>query len=388
MYNNYRFVHYERKDKKIMKLTKKIFALALAAGMVLSTTSCADESWSYKDDTNTLSIGTYIYYMSGAYGYAQNKLSSSTEDSTEPTQPEDIFSAEIEDQNGEKVNVNDYILREGELACKNLLNINKMFDDMGLKLTAEQLSAAQSNADQTWNYYGKTYESLGVSKESFYNAEYLFAAKYEAIFKALYTKGGEKEVSTDEIKKHFTENYTDYSYFPVNLYSTSTGDDGNTVSTALSENEIDKITKSLNSYKAQINSGNRTYTDFAETYVKENNLESDPTVSNTEILEDSSIGDEIKKAIEGLDTGKADVIKIGEDSSAVMYLVYKGDINEKAKNEFSDDQQYKVLQEMKSDEYKDDLEKAAKEYKCEKNEAAVSKYQPNMFLKLSQSSAG
>lgn len=373
-----------------MKTTKKLLALALAMGMLTVSASCADQSWSYKDDINTLSIGTYIYYMSGAYGYASNQVSSAqTESATQSgteaaTEAVDVLTQEIEDPNGDKVNAQDYILQEAENACKNLLNTEKLFAQKGLTLSETELTAAESNADQAWSYYGQTYEKLGISKDSFYRAEYLFAAKYNALFDAIYGIGGEKAVSDDEIKAYFIENYTNYAYLPMNLYTTtdSESDDASSTdstSVAFSEEEVKQATDDFNAYAQQINNGSKTYDEIAQAYTIAAGLEEDPSVTNTEILEDSSLGDELKEALEGLDANQATVIQVGEDSTAVLYLVYKGDINKEAENVFEESQRSSVLYSMKFEEYQKDMDAQAKAYECEKNDAAINSYQPTMF---------
>lgn len=373
-----------------MKTTKKLLALALAMGMLTVSAGCADQSWSYKDDMNTLSIGTYIYYMSGAYGYASNQVSSAqTESATQSgteaaTEAVDVLTQEIENPDGDKVNAQDYILQEAENACKNLLNTEKLFAQKGLTLSETELTAAESNADQAWSYYRQTYESLGVSKDSFYRAEYLFAAKYNALFEAIYGIGGEKAVSDDEIKAYFTENYTNYAYLPMNLYTTAdseSDDASSTTSTAVafSEEEVQQATEEFNAYAQQINDGSKTYDEIAQAYTTDAGLEENPSVTNTEILEDSSLGDELKEALEGLDANQATVIQVGEDSTAVLYLVYKGDIHEEAENVFEESQRSSVLYSMKFEEYQEDMDAQAKAYECEKNDAAINRYQPSMF---------
>ena len=373
-----------------MKTTTKLLALALAMGMLTVSAGCADQSWSYKDDMNTLSIGTYIYYMSGAYGYASNQVSSAqTESATQSgteaaTEAVDVLTQEIENPDGDKVNAQDYILQEAENACKNLLNTEKLFAQKGLTLSETELTAAESNADQAWSYYGQTYESLGVSKDSFYRAEYLFAAKYNALFEAIYGRGGEKAVSDDEIKAYFTENYTNYAYLPMNLYTTadSESDDASSTdstSVAFSEEEVKQATDDFNAYAQQINNGSKTYDEIAQAYTTAAGLEEDLSVTNTEILEDSSLGDELKEALEGLDANQATVIQVGEDSTAVLYLVYKGDINKEAENVFEESQRSSVLYSMKFEEYQKDMDAQAKAYECEKNDAAINSYQPTMF---------
>lgn len=381
VYNNLRFVSNERNEKYKMKTSKKLLALALAMGMFATVaTGCADESWSYKDDQNTLSPGTYIYYMSGGYSYAANKVSNANSSSSS-TESVDVLTQTIKDQDDKEINAQDYILRESDLACKNLLNVEKTFAERKLKLTEEEETAAQSNADTAWGYYGKTYEKMGISKDSFYRAEYLFAAKYNAIFQSIYGVGGEKAVPDDDIKDYFVKNYTDYSYLPMNLYTSSQDSSSatGTTSVALSDEEIKKAKNDFDDFAKMINDGKSTFKEVSETFTQEQGLEENPAVSDTQILDKSSLGDELKKAVKDLKDGKATVIQVGKDTTAVLYLVYKGDINEAAKNVFNETQRNKVLSSMKSEEFQKYMDAQAKEYKCEKNEAVINKYQPSMF---------
>ncbi len=375
-----------------MKNISKILITILAVVMIISMTACADMTWSYRDSKTTAAPGVYIYYMSGAYAYAENQVATELAETTDPTDPteatnpEDIFSKDIENIDGEKVNARDFILEESDKAVKTYLYVRSEFEEAGLELTAEQLEAASKNADDAWAYYGTAYESLGISKDSFYNAEYLFAAQYEALFKHIYQEGGSKEVSDKEIEEYYLDNYTTYSYFPVTLYTTETSEDGTTsTSTALSEDEIKEINDALETAVDDINDGKLTYEEFATQYVEDNELTSDPTVAGTEVLEDSSAPEDIIKALEDLDSKKATTITVGEDNTAVTYLIYKGDINDTLETTFATEgYDYSVLQKMKSEEYSDDVSENAQKHECEKNQAVIDKYQPEMLIPKSE----
>lgn len=57
------------------KRYKKIAASTICGALLLSMAGCADTSWSVKrNDDETLSVGTYIYYMTQAYSEAKEKL--------------------------------------------------------------------------------------------------------------------------------------------------------------------------------------------------------------------------------------------------------------------------------------------------------------------------
>ena len=75
-------------------------------------------------------------------------------------------------------------------------------------------------------------------------------------------------------------------------------------------------------------------------------------------------------------------IVVGEDGDSPMaYLIYRGDIQAEAKNlDTNEDIKYATLSNMKSEEFKNNMSTAAKEYKCEVNTAAIEKYPCEMFI--------
>ena len=107
-------------------------------------------------------------------------------------------------------------------------------------------------------------------------------------------------------------------------------------------------------------------------------------VSNTEQLESVSAGEDIKTALEKLDSGKATTVKVGEGESAMLYLVYKGDIAETAKTYFeSTSNRSGVLSAMKSEDFEKYIKELAENLEYEKS-GAVDGYDPKMFFVAEQ----
>ena len=373
-----------------MKIVKKAVAAALAAGMIMTAAAgCADTSWSYKDDKNTLAIGTYIYYMTGAYSYAQQtaqadvEVTTDAEGVTQPTEAVDVMSAKIKDQDDKEVTGKDYMLKTAEQSSKTLLYTFKKFDELGLKLTETQQTQIDSLASQGWIYSGSSYEKLGVSESSYKLAYAEFSTKYEAVFKALYSKGGEKEVSDEELKKYYTTEYVDYSYIPINLYKTveATDDTSSTTTEALSEDEIKKIQSTFDGYANQLNKGEKTFDEIDKAFMEYQSLDASTAVSNQEILDNSSAPADIVTAIKELKNNNAKVITVGEGNTAVMYLVYRGDITSKTSNLDDENTRYSVLTNMKKDEYNDYMDEQANKLDVQVNEAALNQYTPEEIEK-------
>lgn len=366
-----------------MNKLKKSVAVALGAVMLGSTLGgCTqatlfgsypqDLSWSYKDYTSTMAIGEYIYYNYNAFYGASEMVENGTGD---------FLGKTLKTDDGKEMTAREYIEKEVDKSCKNYLYVNKTFKDMGLSLTPEEISSYKSNADMYWSYMGAGMEAYGVSKDSFVDAGYENAAKLEAIFKKLYQEGGEKEVKLDELKKYYEEKYVNYSYLSAPLYTSKTDENQKTTNTKMTADEIASYKKNFDKYVKAINAGT-AYADEVKVYMEDYKVESDPTITATNILENAGLGEEIQKALEELKDGQCKYIVVGEDGDTpTIYLVYRGDIKEASANLDKDPStQYSVLVNLKSEEFRTDVEKAASEYKCEINTAAIEKYPCDMFI--------
>ena len=148
-----------------------------------------------------------------------------------------------------------------------------------------------------------------------------------------------------------------------------------------SDKDIKAIKSNFEKYVKAINEGT-SYADEVKVYMDDYKIDSDPTISATNKLEDSGLGEELKKAFEELKDKKAKYIVVGEDGDAPMiYLLYRGDIKEESKKLAENEElSYSVLIGMKSEEFQEDIKKAVKEYKCEINTKAIEKYPMTMFI--------
>lgn len=367
-----------------MKIFQKTAAILLGAVMIGSSLcGCTqatvfgsypkDYSWSYKDSISTMSMGEYIYYNYNSFYQASDKVENNSGN---------FLSQKVKDDDGVEMTAEQFIKNSTDSSCRNYLYVNKKFNDMKLSLTQDEITNYKANADSQWSSYKNVFEAYGVSKDSFVHAAYENAAKYEAIFKKLYQKGGEKEVSMDELKKYYEDNYVNYSYISVALYDTETNSETSETSTKKkSDDEVKKIKANMDKYAKAINDGT-SYEDEIKVYMEDYKVESDPTVSATEILENSSLGDDLKKAIEELKEGEAKYIVVGESGDTPSaYLIYKGKIkDESSKLESDSSLEYSTLINMKSEEFRKYMDTEAAKHKCEINTEGIEKYPAEMFI--------
>ena len=372
--------------KPSFKLGSLVLALALAFSAV--TAGCSlNKEWSYKTSEKELPIGVYIYMLNNAYseakGYAEKLKDYSSE-------KDSWLDMEITDDDGNKAVARQWIKDKAEENCLTFLVVedqmkkeNATFDEANLKERQELYKqywevGIQEQYQQT-PALSKSYEKYGISLESFNYVHADASLKQQALFDAMYGKGGSKEVKDDELNKFFTDKYVSYSYYTQPLYTATTDESGNQKNVALDDKKIKEYKDLFEGYAKDIKNG-KSMDDVNKAYQKESNDDTIEPTSNTEVLDEVAMGDEVKKALKELDSKQATTVTIGEKENATLYFIYKDDIKEVSKTYLKDGSQKKqVLQEMKADEFKDYLKSETKKLKYEKN-GAVDSYDPKMFF--------
>ena len=333
----------------------------------------------------------YIYCLDLAYQQAQTKAKELDDyDGTN----DKWLDLEITDDDGNTAVAREWIKDDAQKKCLNFLAVEKGMKDEGASVDEATQQAADEQAKTYWNVgqyanYGyimpmsKDLEPYGVSFDSFRYCTSQYSVNYSALFAKLYGEGGSQEVSDSELEEYFIENYVDYSYIPVQLYEASTDEAGESKSVALSDEKIADYTAELEGYVKDINEG-KSYDDVVSAYTEKHELSQSPAVDNTEQLESVSAGDQIKDALKELGNNKAVTVKVGEGDSGMLYLVYKRNSADSAKDYLeSETNRAGVLNTMKKDDFEDYLKKIVEDLDYEKN-SAVDGYDPKMFFVAEQ----
>lgn len=387
----------------MMKSYQKLIAALLAVLLIVSAAGCVpitlSKEWSYEYNDDTLSekldIGVYIYSLYQAYNSA--KTLAEKEKGYKENEP--FMDIEIKDDDGNKALAKDWIKTEAEKITVNLLAVDYLAEKYGATWDEATMENAKQQSKDTWEmgpyasygYYqpmSAELEPYGVSYESFEKSSYVANVKQSAIFDVLYNEGGEKAVSDDEFTKYFTKNYVDYSYIPVQMYTSETDSENNSTSVAFGKKKIDSTVNTLEDLADSINNGSTTFDKAVKSCVKELKIQESAAVKDTvELLTSTeSSNADIAKAVKSLDNGKAKVVTVGKDGDSPMaYLVVKNDINDDVKDYLKDETNHSsVLQSMKSEEFTDFIEKTTEDMlksdKLSKNSGAIDSYDPNMFF--------
>ena len=378
-----------------MKPNVKIGSFLMAVVMIFSvlivsgcTPMSLNKEWSYKSGDKELAIGVYIYSLDTAYQQAKS-YAQKLDDYDESK--DSWLEMEITDDDGTKEVASKWIKDQAKLMCLSYLVLDEQIEKEKIDISDDAIASADEQAETYWNVgqyadYGYVMpmkddlEPYGISLESFRYCSTEYSVKYQALFNKLYKEGGSKEVSNEELTKYFNDNYTDYSYFTVNLYTASTDEAGQSTNVAMSDKEAKKVTDEIDGYVKDINGG-KSYDDVLDAYMKANDIESDPATSSIENLENSSLGDEVKEALKKLDNKKATAVKVGSGENAVYYFIYKRNIKDAAKDYIANEtNKANLLSSMKVEEFDDYIEELTKKLDYEENTSVIEKYEPKMFF--------
>lgn len=408
---------------------KKIAASTICGALLLSMAGCADTSWSVKkNDDETLSVGTYIYYMTQAYSEAKEKTGKSGNV---------VLSETIDKKTGDQ-----WIRDRAKELCVEQMTLDKLCKDNKINITDDEIDATYKSQSvfygygycsyyDMWVMSKQSYETMGISENSYKNAIIKTALEKDKLFNKLYGEGGSKEVKDSELEKYFKENYVSYKYLTTSLNKT----DSNGKSTTMTDEEKEVVKAQYERYVKIINEQGKTIDDVAAQYDKdypsesstksssessqettssasseessqpettssEASTESSTESSNSSTTKSSSVqssiedlsnenfvfGDEVKKKLKEMKDNEAAYVA----TSSAYYFLYKTPIADEVssaldKNNTSN-YRSKILHSIKDDEFDKYIEEQGKKIDYEFNDAAYNKYTPSRVIPDSDNS--
>lgn len=408
---------------------KKIAASTICGALLLSMAGCADTSWSVKrNDDETLSVGTYIYYMTQAYSEAKEKTGKSGNV---------VLSETIDKKTGDQ-----WIRDRAKELCVEQMTLDKLCKDNKINITDDEIDATYKSQSvfygygycsyyDMWVMSKQSYEAMGISENSYKNAIIKTALEKDKFFNKLYGEGGSKEVKDSELEKYFKENYVSYKYLTTSLNKT----DSNGKSTTMTDEEKEVVKAQYERYVKIINEQGKTIDDVAAQYDKdypsesstksssessqettssassekssqpettssEASTESSTESSNSSTKKSSSVqssiedlsndnfvfGDEVKKKLKEMKDNEAAYVA----TSSAYYFLYKTPIADEVssaldKNNTSN-YRSKILHSIKDDEFDKYIEEQGKKIDYEFNDAAYNKYTPSRVIPDSDNS--
>ncbi|WP_044973800.1 hypothetical protein [Ruminococcus sp. HUN007] len=232
-------------------ISRKILAAATALTMVFAGTACGEStSWVAKCQDEKVNSGIFIYYQTQAMSEATSRLvKDNSELDTSDTKLMKTLSIDGKD-------VTQWVNEKATKQVKEYAAVNEKFDELGLELSADDISKIKSMSESFWGYYSGMYEQNGIGEDSFRKiVEYDY--KKEKVFLHYYGEGGEKECDDAQIAAYLEGNYSRVKYIKFDL----TDSEGN----ALDNDAKAEVKKLAEEYKKKADSG-KNFDDLIKEY--------------------------------------------------------------------------------------------------------------------------
>ncbi len=230
-------------------------------------------------------------------------------------------------------------------AISRYVAINSEFHNRKLSLDADLKGAISNTVNDLWHLYGNYYNKIGVSKQTIYKIE--LSKAYESALLAEYCKN----VSEDEIKAYFKENYMGIRFVTGYLFNV---DEAGT-STPMAQEQKDSIIVSYNSVVELVNAG--TLIEEAVASLGEDTEVHNTLINNfSESTFPAGFWDEVKK----VEVGKTATITLDD----YVFLVQRIDVFDKTYG-YYENNRTACLEAMKGEEFSKVVDSWTKNYIAE-----------------------
>ncbi len=199
-----------------MNLLKRAGAVLLAACTAVSLASCGENT------ANAMTVGDYdvragiyLYYATSAYGEAVETLRKGGE-TFEGAETSQDYKKILDKANIDNITAEEWIQNKAEKDCKAFVDIEKEFDALGLKLSGEELAAADANTASSMNYYGEYFKGAGIGEETV-KAIVLNSYKQDAVWNSYYGEGGSKGIEETSLYDFYVANNLRTKYIEMPL---------------------------------------------------------------------------------------------------------------------------------------------------------------------------
>ena len=280
-----------------MNLIKRILAAIMVLAVLLSFAGCGDTTWIAEIDGTVVPSGLYIYYQTEGYGNALLELYRSNSDYLMPylyfynygAVYADILGVEMSDGKTVEEYINEYAMN----MCEQAVVLDRIYDKVGLEMTAEEKDAVDTQVRNLWNNGKESYEAIGISQESLRKAV-LATFKESVVFDAYYEIGGLNGTTEEEIENEFASDYARVKYMTFTF--------GENIEDAVDSARKDEQLALANSYLERAQAGEsmdaliEEYNDYLEQLAAEEAEENGETEPETDADAESS--DETEEAAE------------------------------------------------------------------------------------------
>ena len=246
------------------------------------------------------SISSRLYYYLLSYNKT-DVLGSAITDNRRGEDTEEFWES-VYDNSG--ITNKDYVIREVDKFCKNLVRSMLLLDKLGLEETdsAEEtrknlISESGFGSEEAFNKY---YAAYGLTLDIYIEYVRYEAAMYQ-IYDYLFGKDGIDAITEDEAKQYFDENYVKFRSTMISFYKA----DENGYSVPKTEEEIIKIKSDCAGYLVDIKNGVHDFDYY--TYLNEDYSVYD--FPNGYIVKEGDMDDSLIAAAKQLEIGECAVVE-------------------------------------------------------------------------------
>lgn len=310
---------------------KKAICALLALSLCLGLTACYSEenTWAAKCGDDVMPIGSYIYYLNGAFSDAGAQVPAT----------EEVLKAQIDGQS-----VPEWAKARAMSYIGAYYYLQSRMDELGLSITDEDTDSINSASDSYWGYFKDTFEGMGIAESSFKKAYAEYNMLLRKVMLATYGEGGEQALSEDELQAYYEDNYDSYAYMYVS--SSKNDESGNNV--ALTDEEKADLQKAFDDYAKGINSGDTTLSDAYMEY--QSIALVTPSYETPGSVAKTSVPSAIAEVLPDMDDNEAQVVEV----DAGYYLLQKLPLKEQFDTVMGDEtQKENLVAAMKGEEFTD-----------------------------------
>ena len=218
--------------------------------------------------------------------------------------------------NDKTVSGRDARIQKATELCIRYVAVNSTFTTSGLRLTQAQKNESGSRSNVLWNMFGKFYESIGVSKQTFVKIQ--LSGQYTEVLRlAYFDKGGPDEISDAALRGYFREYYAAFRMISAPLSKTDVYGEKQ----ELTEEERKTIEDSYSRSAGQFNAGT-SFDDICKMLATDVSASQEALETLVISPDDTEFSEAFYNSVRSVDEGKAGLFEDGE----FIYLINRVDI--------------------------------------------------------------
>ena len=202
-------------------MKKKLLALVCALALTFSLAGCVISTPDTVGRIGDFEVTSGMYLLAQYSAYQQAAQLAGTDQDAADVKAFLKETITTDSDSGETAVVSDFVAQKAQEMLETLAAVDTRFTELGGQLTDEQITSADSYAQQLMDQYGDSYTANGIGLETL-KAFQRLQAEHTALPGLVYGADGETPVEDDELTSHLDDSMYEIAYLTVPLYNTST----------------------------------------------------------------------------------------------------------------------------------------------------------------------